>query len=131
MANLAGKQKLILLHLTNCSCCTFFLPASSVIHFSSRSQSRTGDALKPIRGDGKKMARIRVVEITLQSTFVHIYQSFQTFNITAPEYTKYCYGERTNIFFPPCGFSSVVFPPLPFRLPFLMFTSHHTSERCV
>lgn len=30
MANLAGKQKLILLYLTNCSCCTFFLPASSL-----------------------------------------------------------------------------------------------------
>lgn len=31
---------------------------------------------------------LRAREITLQSTFEHIYQSFQTLNITTLEYTK-------------------------------------------
>lgn len=35
-----------------------------------------------------KTEMLRAREITLQSTFEHIYQSFQTLNITTPEYTK-------------------------------------------
>lgn len=128
MANLAGKQKLILLYLTNCSCCTFFLPASSIIHFFPRSQFLTGDASKPIR-EGKKNG-----SDTCGRNYITINICAHLSIISDVQHHRLGIHKiflwRTLRFFP-CGFCSVVFPPLPFRLPFLMFTSHHTSERYV
>lgn len=88
IANLAGKQKIILLYSTNCPSYSFFLCRGLLSFWQSFSMLTLFFKCR------EKAVKIRVVEITLQSTFVHIYQSFQTFNITALEYTKYFDGEN-------------------------------------